>query len=656
MGTIEIVLCVFVGHFVAVQSVMSEQDARYPQHFPGFFDNIMPFPFKRHFDFPPYDTIFSSWRTQAPDFHMLAEFPPLMGLPQVEVFCDESKLTLLVDKRSSGVMLTREEIQLGNGCYSNRELPNQFVFTYGLDECGTTRVMQNGLAMFTNSLHVNFKKPPSTGWQAPSTVYISCIPKRSYANPNFFVSTTLAENDKTLNIKAMNPSWTSTVESNIYKRGQVVNLQVSATARPEQQQQQLFIQSCFVSASPDPQTRPRHAVIMNKGCTAPLGSHHAVVEFVASKRADVVNFVVNTSYLISELYIHCSVLLSDQGVTSGSKFCNYNVIQSRWEDLGGTAEVCECCSSKCKGKHLPEDAKAIVSTGPLVIVDKDVETSPGPAVSEPQETSSAPVTGSMQSDASGAAAEIVSGSSIPRSRLSSPPQGVVVVSQDPAARLTLWLPGQVQDTEHSENTGSESEDNLTVQVQASDTASNDLPELQPSTKDQESLLNTPTNKIEDQNLNFLTLVDGWIIPPQLEKAAIGDESLRRTWRFGLSGTDATQEVDVPLLDDITINVLNQNDLHQMREDLAQRPKDAAVTLQEGINDIGPVIRSKLEFSKGMDGSQMLSYEEEMVKQQEGEGVIRRAGMAGIKKGIQERRQKGLRSTFLDFLRRMDKAE
>uniref|UniRef100_A0A8C4DCV8 ZP domain-containing protein n=1 Tax=Dicentrarchus labrax TaxID=13489 RepID=A0A8C4DCV8_DICLA len=540
MGAIDIFLCVFVGHFIAVQSVVREQDTRIPQHFPGFFDNIMPFPFKRHFDFPPYDTIFSSWRTRAPDFHMLAEFPPLIGLPQVEWDCFH--------------------------------LQTQMFF--------------------------------------PAA------------------------------------SWTSTAESNIYKRGRVVNLQVSATARPEQQQ--LFIQSCFVSASPDPQTRPRHAVIMNKGCTAPVGSRHAVVEFVASNRVDVVNFVLNTSYLISELYIHCSVLLSDQGVTSSSKFCNYNVIQSRYLHTHTTTIF-----GLKLTKHVISDAKAIVSTGPLVIVDKDVETSPGPAVSKLQETSSAPVTSSVQSDASdGAAAEIVSAASIPRSRLSSPPQGVVVVSQDPAARLTLWLPGQVQDTEYRENTGSESEDYLTVLVQASDTASNDLPELQPSTKDQESVLNTPTNKIEDQNFNFLTLVDGWIISPHLEKAAIADESERKTWfrRFGLSGTDATQEVDVPLLDDITINVLNQNDLHQMREDLAQRPKDAAVMLQEGKNDVRPVIRSKLEFSKGMDGSQTLSYEEEIVKQQEGEGVIRRVGMAGIKKGIQEPRQKGLRSTFLDLLR------
>ncbi|XP_044023878.1 zona pellucida protein C [Siniperca chuatsi] len=652
MGTVELLLCVFVGHFIAAQSVINEQDAMFFQALPGFFEDIVPFPFKRNFDFTPYDTIFSSWQTRTPDFHMLAELPPIVNVPKIEVFCDESKLTLLVDKRSNGVTLTGEEIQLGDGCYSNGALPNQFVFTYSLDECGTTLGMQKGLEMFTNSLHLNLKKPPTTWWQTPSTVHVSCIPKRSYYNPNFFVSTAIPEKGKIFNIKAMNPFWTSTAESNIYKRGQVVNLQVSAKTRPEQQ---LFIQSCFVSASPEPQTRPRHAVIMNKGCTAPFHSPYAIVQFVSSKTADVVNFVLNTSYLISELYIHCSVLISDQGVTFGSKSCNYNVIQSRWEDLSGTVAVCECCSSKCKGlsvKHLPEDTKAIVSTGPLVIVDKDVRKSPEPPISEPQETSSTPVTYSMQSDGAETEDAGVSGTHVSRSKFFSPPQGVVVVSQDPLARLTLWVPGQVQDAEQSDP-----QDNLTVQLQASGTVSNDLPEPHPSSTDQESLLNT--SKIGDQSANelgsedhmwdldFLPLVNGFVIPPHVEKTAIAEESQGKRWfgRSGMFGTEAQQEAET------TANVLNQNNFDQMRDELAQ--SHAAVMPQEGPNDARPIIRSKLQFSKGADGSQTLSYEEDMVTQQEENGVIRRSGMDGIKR---EARQKGLFSTFLDLLRRMDKAE
>ncbi len=143
MGTTELFLVVFVGQFLAVQSVglMHEQDATVPQDFLGFFGDVMPFPFKRNFGFTPYDTIFSSWRNRAPDFHMLSDSPPIINIPKIEVFCDESELTLLVDKRSYGIQLSAEEIQLGDGCYSNRELPNQFVFAYSLDECGTTRAV-----------------------------------------------------------------------------------------------------------------------------------------------------------------------------------------------------------------------------------------------------------------------------------------------------------------------------------------------------------------------------------------------------------------------------------------------------------------------------------------------------------------------------------
>uniref|UniRef100_A0A8C9X5X6 ZP domain-containing protein n=1 Tax=Sander lucioperca TaxID=283035 RepID=A0A8C9X5X6_SANLU len=464
MGTMEIFLCLFLGHFIAAQSVIKKQDVPNFQTVPRFFNNIRPFPFERNFDFTPFDTIFR----------------------------------------------------------------------------------------------------------------------------------------------------------------QVVNLQVSAKTRPEQQ---LFIQSCFVSASPEPQTRPKHALIMNKGCTAPLDSSHAVVQFVASDRADVVNLVLDTSYLISELYIHCSVLMSDQGVNFGSKSCNYNLIQSRWEDLSGNVEVCECCSSKCKGlsvRHLPEDAKATISTGPFVIVDNHVEPSPEP--SELQETSSAPVTDSMWSHGAATEDKIVSGSSASR-----PPQGVVVVSQDPGARLTLWLPEQLQDPEHSKNIRSESEDNLTLKLEASDTVANDLPELR-LLADKEPLLNTLINEMEGQSANEL-VVDGWAILSQMEKATFAEESQRKK-RFGRSGvfdTQSPQEVAIPLTDEMVyVDVLNQNDYNQMRHG----QPDAAVMPQEEASDAQPIIRSKLQFSKGTDGSHSLSYEEEVIRQ----------------RGKQEPRQRGLRSTFLDLLR------
>lgn len=241
----------------------------------------------------------------------------------------------------------------------------------------------------------------------------------------------------------------------------------------------------------------------------------------------------------------------------------------------------------------------------------------------------------MQSDDAASEDTIVSGSYLSSTKVSSPPRSVVVVSQDPVARLTLWLPGQVQDAEDG-GFSSKSEDNLKVQEEESDIVSNDVPEKQPSTTDQVTP-NLP--EIGDQHLNVLTLAN-WGLPPHLQKAPIEEDSPIKTWLggFGLFGVESPQELDVSMPDDMNVHVLTQDDFNQMKAEA-----DAAAT--DGANEAGPVIRSKLQFSRGTDGLQTLTYEEEVVKQQ-AEGVDSRCGI----KKKREPRQKGLRSTFLDLLR------
>uniref|UniRef100_A0A673C2G2 ZP domain-containing protein n=1 Tax=Sphaeramia orbicularis TaxID=375764 RepID=A0A673C2G2_9TELE len=412
------------------------------------------------------------------------------------------------------------------------------------------------------------------------------------------------------------PSWTSTTESNIFKRGQVVHLQVSANTRPDEH---LFVLSCFVSASPEPHTKPKHAVIINKGCAAPLDSSHAVAQFVDSDREDVVNLALNTSFITSEFYIHCSVLVSNQSNTSGSKSCNYNFIQ--WEDLSGNTDVCKCCSSKCKSlslKHFPHDATAVVSIGPLFI--------------EYEITSSIHVADSLQSSPAETEDKIISGASFTNrfsdsSQFFSPES---VVNQGQVIRLTVWLPGETKDTEH-QKIDSEPEDDLTAELQQSDVESNHILDLPPLSTDQEISLNAPTNEIKAGNeqgdalpwdVNALTLFDGRPIPPHLEEAAIEEESQRKK---------RCEKVEaLPLPGEVNIDDM---------EMLAQKQTEVC----EERNYVQPVIRSKIQFSRSVDGSQALSYEEEVMQEEEGMGDIRNLGMHGFKKG-------GLLSTFLDLLR------
>ncbi|XP_017268982.1 zona pellucida protein C [Kryptolebias marmoratus] len=650
MGTLQQVLLIFLGHFVTAQSFRRLEDAMFPQDFGGFFDNNWPFPSDRSFD-----TLFSSWRRWSPGLHMLGEIPPITNVPRVQVFCDETKLTVVVDKKAYGLMLTGEEMQLGDGCYSNKELPNQFVFAYDLNQCGTTPVLQNGWQAFTNSLHLNLKKIPPTWWQTPPTIHISCIPKRLYAEPNHVSHM----NAKRFDIQAMNPSWTTMAESNLYKRGQAINLQVSAETRPDQQ---LFIHSCFVSASSEPQTRPRHPVILNKGCASSLGSPYTVAQFAATNGAGGINFMLNTSNLISELYVHCNVVILDQELTSASKFCNYNVNKSSWEELNGDVEVCGCCSSKCKGpsvKNLSDDAKAVVTIGPLVIVDDDRELSPALPESKPQAFSSLPTT--MMSDTPSPAEDvIVSASTLSQSMAESSPQGVVMVSQDPTTRLTLWLPGQAQ-AEHGNR--SPFEDGLFL----SQPGDEDHPEQPLSTADEKAFLNSPINEVAGPikgkgdpllwDMKLVTLTDDWPVSSQDDKLIA---EFPRKNRLGRSENFAAQ-ADSPLPTEIHVNLMLVEKPTQTAPD-GEEP-EAQTKLPADVNetalgdeflqmdttepevDVQPIIHTKLEFTKGADGSKRLSYEEE-VKQK----------MAKRTQGKQEPRLKGLRSTFLNLLRRLNKAE
>lgn len=169
--------------------------------------------------------------------------------------------------------------------------------------------------------------------------------------------------------------------------------------------------------------------------------------------------------------------------------------------------------------RVTSDAKAVVSTGPFVIVDEDGERTL-PSIAEEE---SANVPNSMQSALPDLADVIVS--SVPRSKFNAGPEGVVAVSQDPATRLTLWLPEQVPPQSDS----------------------NDITKLHSSTTNQEPHPN-PTNEIKGQSfssvspstMNLPTIVNGWKSPPH---PAV-PEDFKRKSRSGRSGNFDSKEEPV----------------------------------------------------------------------------------------------------------------
>uniref|UniRef100_A0A3P9I2E5 ZP domain-containing protein n=1 Tax=Oryzias latipes TaxID=8090 RepID=A0A3P9I2E5_ORYLA len=663
MGTLQLFLSIVFCHIISAESHLRDDDSVVFRDFGGVLENEL-FPFDRDLELLPFNDIFGSWRSWPPSFHMDPGFPPFMTAPRVQVSCDEQKLTVVVDKKTFGLTLSAAEVQLGD-CHSNTELPDQLVFSYQLDECGTKSVLQDGVKGFTNNVNLNPGKTLHPWWQTPLTVRVSCFPRRFYSEPSVTVAPPVLM--KNFNIQAMDSSLIKPFESNTYKRGQVMNLQVSAEMRPNQQ---LFIHSCFTSASPEPQTKPRHAVILNKGCSSSLGSPHPVAWFTGSKAPNVVNFALNTSHLTSELYIHCSAIISDQGVTSTSKSCNYDATQSKWVELNGDVNVCACCSSKCKSSSvkIPSGSKAIVSTG-LFVVDEDAKTN-APMDSEPQASSTSPARSSSPVEAEDA----VSGSLLLQRELPLSQQGVVVVSQDPTSRLTLWLPGQA-DAEYGKDMTTLT-DGFSVQLSPNGnylevkppTASSIL--QSPSEAADPTMSGSEVDKLWDMNIHT---VDVWPIPTQTENT----EDFQKQNGFGRSTSPDEATGDFP--NEIGVSLLlleHPKPLQKNQVDVVEEPpkkhlpdqtggkgtnkSDFSEEEPSGINmdeilteEVNPIIRSKLEFSKGPDGSQKLSYEEEL-NQTEGKLVQRRA--AGEERTRKVPRLKGLRSTFMYLMRKMNEGK
>lgn len=206
----------------------------------------------------------------------------------------------------------------------------------------------------------------------------------------------------------------------------------------------------------------------------------------------------------------------------------------------------------------------------------------------------------MQSDGPAAVDWIISGSESLKDQFAGTSGDVVVVvSQDPAAPRALWLPRQ-------QNEGLELPDDSKHQVEKSRTLKNDPFGAQDSVQKWDSE-NSQTNKISADDLDVFAK---WI------------ESPVKIWqaKFDLFGKKTAGETaplpaeeDVPNTDDV--------------EPLVQRR-------------VGPVIRTKVEFSKGTDGSQRMSYEEVVLRKREAE-----EGDCGMKK----RGRRGLRSVFLDLM-------
>ncbi|KAJ8402892.1 hypothetical protein AAFF_G00362060 [Aldrovandia affinis] len=256
---------------------------------------------------------------------------------QIEVWCLGDLLTLGVVRTLHGVELNPEAVTLGDGCRNNGVSPDRLWFTYSLSQCGTRQTMRDGNEVYSNLLqHIPDPFDPAPQRVGDFAIPVHCTVDRlqgDYLSP-VMMSVPVSVDRSGFELKAMNSSWT--------------------------------------------ESKPRVRVIVKKGCVAYVVSKRGQARFVPSGRSDTVRFMLGAFHFRSpesgfpQIYLHCELSVHEQKVTPGSKFCNYNQRQQRWEELSGDIAVCSCCKTACDPTHknAPPGLIAQVSIGPLVVVDR----------------------------------------------------------------------------------------------------------------------------------------------------------------------------------------------------------------------------------------------------------------------------------------------
>ncbi|KAK2878768.1 hypothetical protein Q8A67_019559 [Cirrhinus molitorella] len=471
----------------------------------------------------------------------------------------------------------------------------------------------------------------------------------------------LLERRNSFSLRIMNSSWSGPADTNVFHKGEQLYLQVSASPGPGQN---LYVQSCHASSSPNHAEKPEVALIINKGCVA---SKESLVKFVLQQR-DRVNLIVRTSSLKpSESYIHCRVYLTDLGLTSTTKFCNYNKLQSRWVDLGGQTSVCDCCGRRCRNlieRAELSDLTAVVSTGPLII--KDQESAPQLAPSD-YNTKSSPI---ARDDSD--KRWIVAGASFSRSPMQNvdpvspwPVQrgfggGILVISQGLGGDLSMWLPDIMEFNPVLQMGIGYPENHV---VDANFHNGEPFRKLKPDEstveKSQEAVAvdeaqsyveAVDSHDVVQDGLGMWDLNDVDHLYPILEKPEADDLEQPQL--------DLESEFDFPPNDQPLISP-TPDELSESAEDegdVVFRQAEMVFERAKGDKLSEPVLYSKLSLNRAADGSSFLNYEEQK-RPSINEPVNKRPQLEnnGEKRQKDERMEdtskiKGLVSSLLDHLR------
>ncbi|XP_068434847.1 zona pellucida sperm-binding protein 3-like [Clinocottus analis] len=332
------------------------------------------------------------------NFRMEAEdisWPQLDDDSTVRVQCTDSSMIIVVkaDLFKNGRHVSPEELFLGEPKYSQggqcRAVAAgdaEYLIEAGLQDCGSKLTISEDFVIYSNELMIS----PAAGYhgitrRTNAVVPVSCRYKRTHlVSSNFqprLALSTPKVSTADFSLKLMTDDWLSETFTTDFDIGELLHLKASYTGAGSGQEQ-LFIDSCVATLSPDITSVPRYYFIENHGCLVDAKDYRSKALFqprtsVSSLQLQLEAFLFQQDSRNS-IFITCQLKATHEMWKTSpiNKACNY--VDSRWTNVDGS-DVCQCCDSICSTSipnyytnmrnRIPEDIVACetVTLGPLMV-------------------------------------------------------------------------------------------------------------------------------------------------------------------------------------------------------------------------------------------------------------------------------------------------
>ncbi|XP_061633820.1 uncharacterized protein LOC133480144 [Phyllopteryx taeniolatus] len=287
----------------------------------------------------------------------------------VEVWCGSNEIVVRVDRFQLRAWPHPALYNLGS-CQPTSVTSHFLFFHYALTDCGSaSQVLASGQLVYS---YVLYYSPLPQGYiirELPFKLPIHCYYNRfHYSYQVGYVPqvqhTTFIKSLRTklrFSLTVCNAQWEPLSPGHSFVLGEPVNFVAqTGSLLPGEK---LFVDSCYVTHSKNPNSMPKVDIITNYGCMTESRREGSSSSFW-SRSGSMLKFSIN-AFLFRDvsqvLYLHCSMSV---GVTTShsSKSCNYNKTSARWEELDAPMSMCSCCDSIC-GKMQDSVKNTVISPG-----------------------------------------------------------------------------------------------------------------------------------------------------------------------------------------------------------------------------------------------------------------------------------------------------